>query len=258
MDVFQLHVGEGPLVAAAIHSGHLVRDDVARRLALSDPDRLREEDPFTETLIDWAPTRLIGRRSRYEIDLNRPRDQAIYLTPQQSWGVLVWKEPLSECVITRSLENYDLFYVTAEAVLRGLVKKYERVIVLDVHSYNHRREGAKGAVADPAENPEVNVGTGSLDRTRWDAVVEAFISALREYDYLGRRLDVRENVKFQGGNFCRWIHQTFPETVCGLAVEFKKFFMDEWTGDVDGRQLAALRGALESTAPHLLQSLARV
>jgi N-formylglutamate deformylase len=85
MDLFQLIVGDGPLIAAAIHSGHYVRPEVAERLAISEAERLREEDPFTDQLIDWAPTRIVGHRSRYEFDLNRPRGEAVYLT-QNSAG----------------------------------------------------------------------------------------------------------------------------------------------------------------------------
>ena len=35
---------------------------------------------------------------------------------------------------------------------------------------------------------------------------------MRSYDYFGRRLDVRENVKFFGGQLPRWIHENFPHT----------------------------------------------
>ncbi len=255
MQCFQLTAGEGPLVAAAIHNGHDVRPEVAASLALSDAERLREEDPFTAFLIEWAPTRLVGCRSRFEVDLNRPRDQAIYLTPEQAWGLNVWRESPAASVTARSLANYDLFYATAEAVLRTLIKVYGRVIVLDVHSYNHRREGAAGRPADAETHPEVNVGTGTMDRARWAPVVDGFIAELRRGPYQGRPLDVRENVKFFGGNFCRWIHHTFPDSVCALAVEFKKSFMDEWTGEVDRPLLLELQTALQSTAPRLLQIL---
>jgi N-formylglutamate deformylase len=155
MDLFQIVVGEGPLVVAAIHNGHYLRSEIADAISLTESDRLREEDPYTADLIDWAPTRLIGCRSRYEMDLNRPRDQAVYLTPGQAWGINVWRRQLAPDAVERSLANYDLFYNSAEALLRSLVKRHGRVIVLDVHTYNHRREGAEGALANPAENPEM-------------------------------------------------------------------------------------------------------
>ena len=35
---------------------------------------------------------------------------------------------------------------------------------------------------------------------------------------------------FKGGYLARWIHQKYPKSVCSLSIEFRKFFMDEWTG----------------------------
>ncbi|MFC1601600.1 hypothetical protein ACFL34_04550 [Candidatus Sumerlaeota bacterium] len=39
--------GDGPIVAAAIHDGHTVREEVENLHALSEDQRLREEDPYT-------------------------------------------------------------------------------------------------------------------------------------------------------------------------------------------------------------------
>jgi hypothetical protein len=189
------------------------------------------------------------------VDLNRPREQAVYMKPADAWGLNVWRESPAEALRVESLANYDLFYASAEALLRQLVKIHGRVVVLDLHTYNHRRDGADGPPADPQGNPDVNIGTKSLDRTGWAPIVDRFVADLQAYDFLGRRLDVRENIKFFGGNFCRWIHQTFPGSVCALAVEFKKTFMDEWTGEVDRRQFAELQSALRSTLPGLLAAL---
>jgi hypothetical protein len=71
---------------------------------------------------------------------------------------------------------------------------------------------------------------------------------MRKHDYFGRRLDVRENVKFFGGNLAGWMHQNFPGTVCALAVEVKKFFMDEWTGQLDTAKHQAIGQALARAA----------
>ncbi|MGD9634724.1 MAG: N-formylglutamate amidohydrolase, partial [Pirellulales bacterium] len=77
MELFQFTIGDCPLVAAAIHAGHALRPAVAERVALDDAARLREEDPFTDELSKLVPTHFIGRRSRFEVDLNRPREQAV-------------------------------------------------------------------------------------------------------------------------------------------------------------------------------------
>ena len=82
-----LQRGEGPIVATAIHDGPGLRDETRAAMALSEAERLREEDPFTGQAIVDVPTHLIAGRSRFEIDLNRARDVAVYRTPEQSWGL---------------------------------------------------------------------------------------------------------------------------------------------------------------------------
>ena len=242
-----LERGHGPLVAAAIHDGHDVREELVERLALSEADRLREEDPFTAGWTAVAPTRLVALHSRFEVDFNRPRKAAVYIRPDDAWGLNVWKEPPSQECMERSLAVHDAFYQEVRGLLERMVRRYHRVVVLDLHTYNHIRSGPAGPPGDSRQNPEVNVGTGTMDRKRWAAVVDRFIVDLRNFDYLGRRLDVRENVKFRGGHFPAWIHETFPQSVCVLSIEFKKFFMDEWTGQADETQLGAIERALKST-----------
>jgi N-formylglutamate amidohydrolase len=251
---FLLDEGDGPVIATAIHDGHVLRAEVAKLIALDETVRRREEDPFTSRLAAIVPTRLVARRSRFEVDLNRPRQQAVYARPEDAWGLAVWHEPLGDELIARSLSEYDAFYATLERVLRERERRYGRFVVLDLHSYNHRRDGADGPIADATANPEINVGTGSLDRARWGALVDRFC---RELAAAAPVPDVRENVRFQGGHLSRWVHATFPETGCCLALEFKKTFMDEWSGAVDEARLAALTAALASTLPGLVEELAR-
>lgn len=249
---------DAPIAVAAIHDGHELRAEVASAIALSDAERLREEDPFTARWTSISGTRLIGRRSRFEVDLNRPREKAVYLVPDDCWGLNVWREPPTESVLRESLAIYDAFYAAAHEALSALRDSFGRFVVLDMHSYNHRRAGALGPAADPASNPEVNVGTGIMDRQRWAPVVDRFMRDLGKADYLGRQLDVRENVKFRGGHFSRWVHRSFPESGCALAIEVRKFFMDEWTGQPDDAQVEAIGRALASTVPGLLETLGAV
>ena len=257
-EIVALTQGDGPVVATAIHDGHAVRPEVAEQLALDPATRRREEDPFTGRLAAVAPTCLIALRSRFEVDLNRPRDQAVYQVCDQAWGLEVWRETCPAELIGRSLAVYDQFYAVLERVLRERERRHGRFVVLDVHSYNHRRQGADGPPADPAGNPEVNVGTGTVDRARWGALVDRFCADLGAGEVDGHRLDVRENVKFRGGYLSAWVHQTFPAAGVALALEFKKTFMDEWSGRADDRHLDALARALGATLPGLAESLGRV
>ncbi len=254
---FRVHEdGDVPLVAAAVHDGHDLRDEVARRVRLSEAERLREEDPFTGEWTTITGHRLVALRSRFEVDLNRPRDRAVYRKPEDAWGLDVWQAPPPDDLLARSLAVFDEFYAAAERLLSNVQRRFSRFVVYDLHSYNHRRDGPEGPPADPEGNPEVNVGTGSMDRERWAPVVEAFLTSLRGFDLGGgRRLDVRENVKFQGGQFSRWVHETYPDTGCSMAIEFKKTFMDEWTGRPDRQQMARILRALEGTVPAVLEAL---
>lgn len=251
---FSIVVGPGALVATAVHDGRAIHPDTLRHVALPEAERLREEDPFTGRLTDIAPTRVVGGRSRFEVDLNRPRDGAVYRTPADAWGLLVWDGEIPEAVVTRSLDVYDAFYESLGDLLRMKIEAHGSVVVYDLHSYNHRRDGPDGPAANPEANPEVNVGTGTLDRDRWGALVDGFMADLREGAAQAglADLDVRENVKFQGGHVARWIHATFGSDACVLAVEFKKTFMDEWSGQVDEAHLGCLREALAHTVPGVL------
>lgn len=248
-------LGDSPIVAVAVHDGHAVRPDLEPRFALTSQERLREEDPLTGEWTKIASSRIVAARSRFELDLNRPREKAIYRTPGDAWGLHVWKEALPEEMVAASLAAYDFFYDMARTLLSNLVSRFGQVFVFDLHSYNHRREGPECAAADAEGHPDVNIGTGTLDRDRWGRLVDRFMHDLNAFDFEGRQLDVRENVCFQGGNFSRWIHDEFGGDVCSLAIEFKKFFMDEWTGTPDRRQLALIQRALETTIPGILQEL---
>jgi N-formylglutamate amidohydrolase len=253
--IWQIQFGDGPLVATAIHDGHDVRAELHGWLEISPEDRLREQDPFTGTWTSIAPTRITGLRSRFEVDLNRPRDKAVYLTPDDSWGMKVWRERPPSDHVQRSLAAYDSFYTHVRHLLENLVARHERVVVFDIHSYNHRRQGPDALHDDHAQNPEVNIGTGTMVRERWAPIVDRIINELREFNYPDRQLDVRENVKFKGGHFPRWIHETFPDSVCAVAIEFKKFFMDEWTGQPDHDHVSAIGEALQQAAAGVYEEL---
>jgi hypothetical protein len=254
--IWDLALGEGPIVATANHDGHELRDEVAALTALSKEQRLREEDPHTGQWASIATTRIIARRSRFEVDLNRSRETAVYRTPEDAWGLVLWKAPLPEDVVARSLAEHDAFYAELERILIDKAR-LGCFVVLDLHSYNHRRGGPDAPAADASGNPEVNIGTGTMDRDRWGRLVDRFIADLSGFDFLGRHLDVRENVKFVGRQFPRWVHTRFPTEGCALAIEVKKFFMDEWTGELYRPAHDALRDALATTLPGLLEELAK-
>ena len=182
-----------PVIAFALHGGHVIGELVASELVLKRNDRRREEDPYTGLLSTIAPTWLNAGYSRFEVDLNRQRKEAVY--PPEVWGLRVWSEEPSQELVASSLQKYDAFYDRARILLDDMAKRHPKFLVLDLHSYNHRRQGPYSPADPPELNPEINIGTGNVDRSRWGQVIDQFMGSLSEFNYHGRKLDVRENVR---------------------------------------------------------------
>ena len=97
--------------------------------------------------------------------------------------------------------------------------------------------------------PDINIGTFSMPRDDWEFLLDPLMEEMRRFDFNGRRLDVRENVAFQGkGEQTRFVHELYPGKGCAIALEFKKFFMDEWSGEPDAAELTAMRAFVSHIA----------
>jgi len=228
-------------------------------MALSEDERLREEDPFTGEAVRGVSQFVIAHRSRFEFDLNRSSEDAVYRTPAQSWGLQVWTgKQLDADLVQGSLDLHSQYYRMLGDLLDGVAARHERFLVLDVHSYNHRREGPDGQPTPQEKAPDINIGTFSMPREEWAWLVDPLMEAMTAFDFNGRRLDVRENVAFQGkGEQTRFIHSRYPGRGCAIALEFKKFFMDEWSGVADPKEIAAMRAFIAHIATVAEGMLAR-
>lgn len=242
-------------MATAIHAGHSLRPEISALIALDEDTRLREEDPYTDLLAEAVSLRAVADRSRFEIDLNRPRHEAVYLEPEQAWGLEVWKVLPTPAEVEASLRIHDQFYEEMAKRLDELAATGP-FVVLDIHSYNHRHDGPDAAPAGIEGNPDVNVGTGALDRTLWRGLVDGFM--LDFQSRLPPTSTIAENVRFKGGYFSTWVDDRYVERGCCLALEFKKTFMNEWTGEADPARIAAIRSALADTIPALVTELGRL
>jgi N-formylglutamate deformylase len=242
------------VVAVALHDGHGVRAEVEPLFAISEADRLREEDPYTGIWTAIAPTTIIAQRSRFEVDLNRPHERAVYRTPAEAWGLTVWQNPLPDDVFEGSRAIRTQFYETMDALLTRKLEQHERLVIYELHSYCHHRLGPNAPFDDPQSNPQVNLGTAYND-PKWRPVLDRFMSDLRDHDFPGGKLDVRENIKFEGGYFAQWVGERYPTTICNLCIEFKKFFMDEWSGVPDASELDAMQAFIGHAADTCRQLL---
>ncbi|MBC7309527.1 MAG: N-formylglutamate amidohydrolase [Tetrasphaera sp.] len=250
----------GQIVTTAIHTGHDLRPEVADQMILDEATRLREEDPHTDAIGALMPARVVAHRSRFEVDLNRLVEDAVYRTPEDCWDLEVWRSnPLPDDVVRGSQEVYVSFYDQLAERLDEVAARGPFVLY-DVHSYNHRRDGADAEPEPVEDNPEVNLGTGSVDRKVFQGVIDAFTQSLRaQPSPTGDGLiDVRENVKFEGRALAWWIHERYAGRGVCLALEFKKTFMDEWTGEPDHDRIQRLAEALAATQEPVLAALREV
>lgn len=244
---WDLVVTDGPVIATAVHDGHLLRDSLQARVKLDDAGRRREEDPLTGLLTCVGDSRLNVRTSRFEVDLNRARNEAVYASPDACWGLDVWQQsslPADE--IAASLALHDRFYAMFAELVERTVKRWGCALLIDLHSYNHRRDGADAAPAAQGDNPDIELGLTTLDADRWGETASRFASALRRHPVHGALPDVRANVRFPtGGHFPEWVYAHWGDKVCTISPEYKKIFMDEWSGQADIAALYALRAGLQ-------------
>ncbi|MEH6305349.1 N-formylglutamate amidohydrolase [Olivibacter sp. CPCC 100613] len=255
---FQIHIErvKSPIVATAIHDGHYIPPVLRSKMFLAENERMHEEDPYTAEMINLPVNRILVDYSRFIVDLNRPRDRAIYHSPDEAWGLRVWATEITTKQEKEMLAYYDNFYSAVKKLLQELIKNYGYFIVLDIHTYNHRRQDPHKK-APLGKNPEINIGTIN-NLPKWRPIINTFIDVLSKTMIQDHLPDVRENVKFKGGAFSNWICSTFGEYGGVLSIEFKKTFMDEWTGRVDIDYLMDIRAALRKSIPLLENELTKL
>src|SRR5690606_33764110 len=212
------------------HDGHAMRGSLQPHLAIDAAERRREEDPMTGVLAEVGDVRIRVHTSRFEADLNRPRGKAVATDPADVWGLQLWKGDLPGAEVERSLAYYASFYALVTALIEERLERWGRVLLVDIHSYTHRRDAPDAPPAPQRDNPDIELGVTTLDPSRWGHVARRFRDVLRTTPVAGRCPDVRENVRFPtGGHFPEWVYATWGERVCTISPEFKKVYMDEWT-----------------------------
>lgn len=226
-----------PAMCAAIHNGGNLRSDIEQECLLTQKERYYEEDPFTGSFIEQQAITLIGHDSRYEYDLNRGTTDCVYET---AWGKEVWKQPLSDEVITISKEKHAQFYRIVSAVVEALAEDFGQCLVYDIHSYNYRRHERK-------DLPVFNLGTSSVKHESWRPMIDNWLEQLKSMSVHGVDITAEENDIFYGkGNLAAHCHGLY-DNVLVLATEVKKVFMDELTGEEDKLVLPSMQQVFNET-----------
>lgn len=255
-NLFTITRQDSPIIAVALHDGHVIIPHLLQNMKLQEHERMREEDPYTAYMANLPTTQVIVSISRFQTDLNRTKEKAIYKKPEDAWGLDVWTKELKTDDIKLLHDNYDKFYEEMEKLILATIERFGSFVVLDIHTYNHRRQDPN-LEAPKTDNPEVNIGTANNSR-KWKKLSDHFIQFLSHTTISGKKPDVRENVKFKGGAFSAWVNKHFYQYGCVLSIEFKKTFMDEWTGRVDIDHLLDIQDALKASLPLLKKELAGI
>ncbi|AUP81405.1 N-formylglutamate amidohydrolase [Flavivirga eckloniae] len=209
-----------PYACAAIHDGHQFRKELWKNCTHSAYERWYEEDPETKNMIKSHPIVISGCDSRFEYDLNRPPEEAIFET---AWGKQLWEEPLTQCTKDKSLRKHTNFYKVVHTLVSKLEKMFGFCTVYDMHSYNWKRWNR--------EVPTWNLGTSNVDSDRFGAVIEEWRLSLSEMVLPN---DIKSTSKindtFQGnGYFLKYITKNFKNTLV-LATEIAKIYCGELEG----------------------------
>src|SRR6056300_443065 len=201
----------------AVHNGHQFRQELWDNCLHTEYERWFEEDPETKEMIKSHPIVIAGCDSRFEYDLNRAPETAIY---EDAWGKKLWKEPLPTEMHEKSLQKHANFYKVVHALISKLEEKFGVCIVYDMHSYNWKRW--------TREVPTWNIGTSNIDNHRFGKEIESWRVILEKTPLPnGIKSTSKINDTFQGnGYFLKYITQNFNNTFV-LATEIAKVYCDE-------------------------------
>jgi len=226
-------------VCAAIHDGHQFRKELWDNCLHSAYDRWYEEDPATKQMITSHPIVIAGRDSRFEYDLNRAPEDAVFET---AWGKTLWKQPLKKEEKQLSLEKHRTFYKVVKTLVQKLEALHGGCIVYDMHSYNWQRWDR--------EVPTWNLGTKNINNNRYGAVVEQWrhtLSTMALPHHIKSTAAIN-NTFYGNGYFLRFITDHFENTLV-LATEIAKVYCEEYRQIIYPEVVAAVAAQLQKMLP---------
>lgn len=239
---YQINYADSPFWSFAIHDGHHLDNRLQAFIKIGDLERLREEDPHTAKIANLGVNQFIIGTSRFQLDINRKLEDAVYIRPDQAWGLEVWKQPLPQEELDLLYQKHNEIYELIESQLEYTIRKHGYFIVFDIHSYNAKRQNSE-EVIDQNSNPQINLGT-YYNHPSWDKLTNRLIQFIKSKSLYTKEIDIRENIKFKGGYLAQHLTNTFGNQGCVWSVEFRKDFMNEWTGETNSLKIQECRQLL--------------
>lgn len=240
---------ESPFWAFAIHDGQQIDEQIKPFYNLNEQERLREEDPFTALMAELPINQFVVSSSRFQLDLNRIVKDSVYLKPEQAWGLTVFRNDLPESIIHDLYLDHKNIYEEIEELINKTIASYGFFVVYDIHSYNAKRNGPD-EIVDVIKNPQINLGTAYI-HPKWNPLINNLITYIQKEKLYSEDIDIQENIKFKGGYLSQTLNKKFGEYGCVISIEFRKDFMDEWTGIPDIHKIVSCKELLLNSLPIL-------
>jgi N-formylglutamate deformylase len=244
-----------PVLITSVHSGGYVSQPIEKIILIPQQERFKEEDPYTDRFIDIGGVGVTCKYSRFEFDLNRPKERTVYRGPAEAWGLTPWSsEDDYQHALDIGQRKHDEFYKIIRELIELLGMRHQKLLHLNLHSFNHRR----------LDDPAICISTEIIPEI-WNDSVVRFMTALRKAAQDTRttgtffrnwRLDdsIKENYPFGGGYLSQWISNEFRQSTCSIQIEFNKStFMTE-DGAVIENHLGSLKKILEIATYSVLES----
>jgi len=239
-------------LGVALHNGSRVRPELLEALEVGQEERFREEDPYTDYFVNDFPLQLIARDSRFEYDLNWEIEKCIYPAVEKKWGFQVWNRPLNHSEVETTYLKYREFHTLLDLLIGYIIENQGSVVLFDIHSYCYQREVRTDWWVDM--KPEINLGTMYINRAYFSPLIDLFMVGVSGITLDGHTLRVAENEVFPGGYLTRKYAKSHIQQVLVLAIEYKKIFMDEWTGELYPRKLEMLKENLLLTKDRIVRT----
>lgn len=204
-------------ICGAVHNGNQFRKELWDNCLHSAYERWYEEDPCTKEMVQSHPIVIAGCDSRFEYDLNRPPETAIY---EDAWGKKLWEKPLSKEMYAKSIKKHHNFYKVVHALLSKIEEKFGVCVVYDMHSYNWKRWDR--------EVPTWNLGTKNINNDRFSNQIESWRNTLENTPFphsIPSTAKINDTF-FGNGYFLKYITANFKNTLV-LATEIAKIYCDE-------------------------------
>ncbi|MFD2725884.1 N-formylglutamate amidohydrolase [Hyunsoonleella rubra] len=228
-----------PYICGAVHDGHQFRKELWTNCIHTEYERWYEEDPETKNMVQSHPIVIAGCDSRFEYDLNRAPEDAVFET---AWGKQLWHQPLSEDMKAKSLKKHTNFYKVVHALVETVESRFGYCIVYDMHSYNWKRWDR--------DVPTWNLGTSNVDNDRFGGVIKDWRQSLAEIKLPhGIKSTSGINDTFQGnGYFLKYVTKNFKNTLV-LATEIAKVYCDEYEQVIYPEVVKTVEEALKVRIP---------